>query len=506
VTNLRPTPDAAAPGSSPVDAAAQRAIASSEKARDAGRDRPGVLHVLHARGGGTEKHVRELVASTRDRFRHYLLRNLPDRYRLLDLHGAVPDRYDYRWRLADAPDEVSRFDFPRNGDDRWLREIAAWLALDLVHVHSLVESGEDFPRLLASSGIPYCYTAHDMYLPCPTIHLIDDRGEYCNATTDVDACRRCLAALGTYADVDIVRWRERHAGFLARAAEVHGPSRWARETLETYFPGVDVAIVPPPPPRLAANAPAPAPAFDLPADANRHVALIGAIGPEKGARILDALVARIRERALPLRVVVIGYTDRTTRGQSDDRVLTVHGPYGVAEVAPLLDRYRVDVVLFPNVWPETWSYTLGEAWAAGRPVLVPPRGAPRERVDATGAGWILAGWPDADATLDQLLHVTAPEQAPMREAASARARDAAQASHEDAIVPRYRGILAAASPRAPVEVSRRRIEEAARRALARDSTSDAPHGAATGASPAASANRTPPSGWRALLHRLGRRA
>ena len=112
-------------------------------------------------------------------------------------------------------------------------------------------------------------------------------------------------------------------------------------------------------------------AFDLPQDEHRHVAVLGAIGPEKGARIIDALVDDIRDRSLPLRIVVIGFTDRARRWRSDDDVLTIHGSYGQDELATLFERYRIDVVLFPTIWPETFSYTLSEAWRAGRPALVP---------------------------------------------------------------------------------------------------------------------------------------
>lgn len=446
-----------------------RAAASSQLALLRDRDRPGVLHVLHARGGGTEKHVRELIVATHDRFRHYFLRILSDRFRVLDLHGAIPDQYDYRWRLADTGAGSSSYEFPpEGGDGHWLRQVCEWLSIDLCHVHSLVGSDASFAGVLATAGIPYCYTAHDMYLPCPTIHLIDHRGEYCNATTDDSACRRCLAALGGYPDVDIAAWRERHRVFLAQARNVFAPSRWGAETLAAYFPGIAVDVLAPPPARRADNGPATTIPFALPDDGYRHVALLGAIGPEKGSRILEALVARIRERGLPLRIVVIGYTDRETRGQSADRVLTVHGPYGVGEVEALLDCYRVGIVLFPNVWPETFSYTLGEAWAAGRPALVPTRGALKDRIDATGAGWVLDGWPDVDRMLDQILQVTAQENAAQRAAAAKRARAAARESGDDTIAARYRTMIGAAQPRATTTASRLVMHEAACRALGRE--------------------------------------
>jgi hypothetical protein len=40
------------------------------------------------------------------------------------------------------------------------------------------------------------------------------------------------------------------------------------------------------------------------------IGVLGAIGPVKGARQLERLVARSRERKLPFRWVVVGYMDR----------------------------------------------------------------------------------------------------------------------------------------------------------------------------------------------------
>ena len=90
--------------------------------------------------------------------------------------------------------------------------------------------------------------------------------------------------------------------------------------------------------------------------------------------------------------------------QSDDAVFTVHGRYETAELPDLLAHYRVALVLYPSAGPETFSYTLTEAWAAGRPVLVPPFGALAERVQDSGAGWIMtdAQWRDEAQMLDRL--------------------------------------------------------------------------------------------------------
>ncbi len=389
---------------------------------------PGVLHVLHDRGGGTEKYLLELVEATRASHRHYFLRILGDRWRLIDTMGKSAPR-DYRWRIAGDGSDLGQYDCARTAPyaDQWLSALCAWLDVGLIHVHSLVGDADDVTQLLVAAGVPYCYTAHDMYLPCPTVYLIDAHGRYCNATTDVRACQACLAHQPGLDHIDIAQWRARHRRFLAGASAVFAPSPWARDTLLRYFPEVQVKVSPPlEAAATTSSAPLPAPEFSLPDDACRHFAVLGAIGPEKGARHVERMVERIRARTLPLRLVVVGYTDRESRCQSDDKVLTVHGPYDVAHVAALLDHYRVSVVAFPGIWPETFGYTLSEAWRAGRATLVPPTGALAERVRGSGAGWIIDRWPDIDALLDQILDVTEPKN---RAALANTARLARQAAN-----------------------------------------------------------------------------
>ena len=163
----------------------------------------------------------------------------------------------------------------------------------------------------------------------------------------------------------------------------------------------------------------------LPDDEIPTVAVLGAIGPDKGARRLERLVQLVRARSAALRIVVIGYLDvQRDPWQSDDAVLTVHGRYETADLPDLLAHYRVALVLYPSAGPETFSYTLTEAWAAGRPVVVPPIGALSERVRDSGAGWIMtqAQWRDEAQMLDRLCALLAPSERDQIAAASDRAR------------------------------------------------------------------------------------
>ena len=378
--------------------------------------REGVLHVLHGHGGGTEYHVRALIAASSSAFRHYLLITMGDEWQLEEHVGGEVTGYDFRR----APGESWR---------EFLGGLAARFGIDLIHLHNISGCRDALLSALAALSIPYGYTVHDLNFACPTITFIDAGGRYCHGVTDVAACNTCLKAQPEFAAIDIAAWRAGHRALLERAAFVIAPSQWASSMLWRYFPEHSVAIVAHGSGQGMPRDDAVHARLDLPDDGVPTVAVIGAIGPDKGSRRLERLVELTRSRGARLRWALIGYLDRSREPtQSDDAVFTQHGPFDSREIGALLDHYRVRLVAYPSVGPETFSYTLSEAWAAARPALVPPIGALAERVAATGAGWVLSEeeWRDEARMLDRIMAALDPGEIAAWEQAAARARSATQ--------------------------------------------------------------------------------
>ena len=378
----------------------------------ASRPARGVLHVIHGHGGGTEHHARALIDASRAGWRHHL---------------AIAD--EDSWQIEEHLDAgaVRTFDLHRRPGEGWpefVGGICATFRIGLLHLHNISGCRDGIVAALAAVGVPYGYTVHDLSFACPTILFLGADGNYCYQKTDPAVCGRCLSAQPAFAHVDIEAWRARHGALVAGARFLIAPSRWAADALVRYFPGHTVAVVPHAPAGAWAlqsgNATVSVPPlpqrrpFDLPDDAAATIAVLGAVGPDKGARRLERLVELVRAGCLPVRFVLIGYMD-VEHGpwQSDDAVLTVHGRYDPSALPDLLAHYRVRLVAFPSTGPETFSFTLSEAWAAGRPVVVPPFGALAERVAGTGAGWVWteAEWRDEAKMLARMMELLAPAHA-----------------------------------------------------------------------------------------------
>jgi len=419
-----------------------REAAAARLAVDASPGR-GVLHIIHYHGGGTETHVRALIAGSRRRWRHYL---------------AIAA--DDRWQLEEHRDDgtVVTFEFVRGAHEVWrefLGGICATFDIALIHLHNisacrggLLAALEDFP-------LPYGYTVHDLNFACPTITFLATDGMYCGGVTDLAACSRCLGAQPAFAETNIATWRERHGRLLRRAAFRIAPSLWAAGMLEHYFDGCGAKVIAHGAPEgiLPRHANARA-ALSIPDDGAPTVAILGAIGPDKGASRLERLVSLARARGAWVRFVLIGYMDvQHGPWQANDALFTVHGKYDPADLPDLLAHYRVDLVLYPSAGPETFSYTLSEAWASGRPALVPPIGALEERVRGSGAGWVMTSdeWRDEKRMLERVLAILSTKNADARRAASMAARAMPHASLREmteATFDCYDAAVATGEPRA----------------------------------------------------------
>ncbi len=344
----------------------------------AGRQASAVALVTHDSGGGVERVVAARSAAwQRQGVRPVLIRPSGDAALIGD--GSTPNlcfRLPAEWpallRLLRA-DRVMRVELHHT----------------LGHAPGILELA---PRL----GVPQEVFVHDYALFCPRIALVAEQA-YCGEP-DVAACERCVARHGSHLSEPIgpAALVERSAELLRRAAGVVAPSADVARRMRRHFPKLRPQIAPweddaaiPPPPQTGPV---------------QHVVVIGGIGLEKGYEVLLGCVADAAARRLPLRFTVVGST-------ADDERLLAAGPvfitgrYSEDEAEALIRAQLGGVALLPSVWPETWCFTLSQAWRAGLRAVVFDLGTPAERVRRTGWGHVLPlGLPPA-ALNDWLLRL-----------------------------------------------------------------------------------------------------
>lgn len=349
---------------------------------------PTFLMVTHYGGGGTGKHVRDMAAGLeREGVRVLLLCPTDDgRLRLERFGGpAMPD-------LAFDPQK------------EYYTLLTAIRRIGCVHVHvqHLLGHPPETMRLVTDLGLPYDVTVHDYHYACPRIHLHDHAGRYCGEPPPA-GCDACLARngdfLGVRGPVTIGAWRNRHAAWLAGARRVFVPHAEVGRRMGRYFP--HVRFHERPHPEIEA------PVCPLPAPPGTgetlRVALLGVLAAHKGADVLMGCARDAEARRLPLTFQVIGATTGPDLRWPANVAIT--GEYREEEVFELMRTRRVHCAVFLSLVPETYSYTLSIAQAAGLYALGFDLGALGARIRESGWGEVFPLTTSPTEINDRLLAV-----------------------------------------------------------------------------------------------------
>ena len=337
-------------------------------------DRPAVLHITAANGGGVDRYIRDLAANVPRA--HYV-------WHVGSGLNVIEDVAAARFHpLSDSAQEV----LVETSLARWLKASG----IGLTHVHGVDEACRKRLALLQHiAPMPWIATLHDLAFLNP--RAFDSPG----------------------VPEPMPAWIESISVSVREAAAVIVPSQFVRDLALRHLPGVEVHLVAPgidvSKPRTALAMPA-----DFEAQRPRHVvAVVGAIGPHKGSALLQALIRRLDGTGIG--VVVIGYTDTDiTRGWRVPGAYYVYGPYVDGDLGGALAALGVEVALFPNRMPESFSYTLSEVWAAGIPAVVPDDGALGERMSKSGWGWRLPAGYDAAYCAEFLRQIFSADRAAER--------------------------------------------------------------------------------------------
>ncbi len=331
---------------------------------------PVVLLVAHELGGGVRRHMDELVARQGATTRFLLLRAAPSG--LVLSVPSLPGHQDARLP-DDRPEDIARL----------LRAAG----VSRVHIHHVMGLDLDLRETILRLGVPFDFTLHDYYALCPQVNLLPwGDAAYCGEPGPA-GCNACIAARPSHGARDITAWRQQHAWLFHDAARVFCPSEDARARLIRHGLGARAVLAPhepvpaaPPPTSRTPGPRVPGPREKL------RIALLGVLAPQKGA----ATVASVAEAADPARFAfrLIGAPERDLPAAAARRIVAT-GAYEEAALPGLIARARPHVAWFPAQWPETYSYTLSAALAAGLPIVASAIGAFPERLAGRALTWLV---------------------------------------------------------------------------------------------------------------------
>jgi GT2 family glycosyltransferase/glycosyltransferase involved in cell wall biosynthesis len=333
-----------------------------------------MLFVSHGYGGGTAIHVEDMAARLAAQGHHALILEAnSDRTGTATLRNLTLGTASVYALPGEAAALVAD-----------LRSCGVWH----VHFHQIM-GGAEWAALPGRLGCGYDVTIHDYSSFCPRIDLIDERNRYCGEP-ETAVCERCIALNGPHPQLaepfraagGITGWLRLHGGLLRGARRVFVPAGDVAARMERHIPGVAYRVRPHPeaPRKVAIRRPA--------SRSAARVAVIGAIGANKGYDLLLACARDALKQGLPLQFYLFGHTvdDAPLRALGNVRLL---GEYARADLPRLFAENPCDVALFLSIWPETFCYALTDAYAAGLYPVALEFGALAERIGDSKVGTLL---------------------------------------------------------------------------------------------------------------------
>lgn len=329
-------------------------------------ERPRIMVVTHNLDGGTSKHIRELAHHVAGRAYFFIARLCSARHLQLTV--------DTEWGPLDL-----HFKWPEQAE--LFSSTMRALGITKVHIHHIKGAESFIGHLLENESFAYDITLHDYYLINGNPALADKSGQFCidHAIRDEVCAQHSPVPLGHSAH----EWRRFTGMVLAKAQRIFAPSQYAADVFAEYFPALNITVLPHPDWEIDAPYPAVRRKALRPGD-KLVVAVLGALGLEKGADILEraAFLATRLDRTVEFHLLGYAYRELNTK------LVTVHGAYDDSALDAKLAAIDPHLVWFPCQWPETYSYTLSACLRGGYPVAAPELGAFVERLEGRPLSWL----------------------------------------------------------------------------------------------------------------------
>jgi len=328
--------------------------------------------------GGTEFHVKDLVDNIQDKI-FYILFVKDTNFYLDEFNQNEKCSYVFpiSWKL-DAKDFYNR------EYREILKGIIVAFNIDLIHCQHLMRHTLDVFPVSEEFGVPLMLTVHDYYAVCSFPNLLDVENIYCGVSTDAERCEMCVKGRLGYGSNFVNAWRENFAACLKMVAKIIAPDQSVFDHLLKIYeiPEGRMHVIPH--------------GIDIAKDSVRHcerdfakplrVAFLGYLARHKGFEVIKKLVERCKIDNIEWHFIG---ADQGLRSQIKQDNTFFHGLYKRQHIQKILADLTIDIVMILSVWPETFCYTLSEAWSAGVPCLVSDLGAMGERMRREKGGWVV---------------------------------------------------------------------------------------------------------------------
>lgn len=370
--------------SNEVKAMRERAqVLSSFPAELARQIKPRVLFVVSTRTGGTPQTNQDLMQALASHCECFILRSDSKTISLEHyLDGVYTSIEQHNLSVAiQAMDHVS---------SEYDHVVTSWLIewnIELVHVRHLAWHSLGLLKTVKALALPLIHSFHDFYTLCPTVKLLDENKNYCAATCSNSRgkCQHELWPEQAFANLkhdQVYQWRLQFYQSLQLCDAFVTTHQSAKQLIQQQFP----ALVSKPFLVIEHGRDF----FSMQSLASKpnveeklRIMILGNISIAKGLALISQLANRYGNE---IEIHILGTVSNEL--VLPDNVI-LHGGYSRDNVTSMIANINPHIGAVLSIWPETWCHTLTELWSAGLPVVALNYGAVGQRIEQTGAGWLV---------------------------------------------------------------------------------------------------------------------
>lgn len=279
--------------------------------------------------------------------------------------------------------------------------------IDIIHIRHLYKHTFDIVDAANWMNVPCVLSFHDFYYICPTINLINGKGEYCGAdcTLSSGQCQMDVEQIKISKNVPKWvedNWRGPVADILGRINAYVTTSEYSRDLYEKVFPALRGQI------RIYEHGRD----FRYPREycgsvpasntGKIKILLAGNITYNKGSVYISELIDADKEGRLELHCI-------GSLPESLKQKVRYYGKYIRDDFRNYVARIKPSYVGVFSIWPETYCHIVTEAFSCGIPCVVSDIGTLRER--GMKGGCILADLKAPIATYHKICEVSSNQAA-----------------------------------------------------------------------------------------------
>lgn len=328
--------------------------------------------------GGTSLHLKDVIDKVSESTACFIL--APNKYDLasFDLYLYTKNYSrkinSFRTNIRDYGQIV----FENKSYKGMLEKIFNAYRFDVVHVQHLLFHTFDIIDVAKKYNSYNIISLHDLYMLCPSINMVYEE-KYCETNKERD-CKTCLhRRYGINHDI-VKKWRRTCNNVLQKFDKIIVPSNSTKNIFNEVYKDLKIDVV-----EHGTNV------IEIKYEEKEKkekfkIAFTGVMAPHKGSKVLKNMIEKNKNNNIEIHLFGKAYDTYLTKNRNN---YFYHGEYRREELPRILTDNEIDLVCILSTVPETYSYTLTEAFLANIPVLSFDIGAVAERIEQGKLGWTI---------------------------------------------------------------------------------------------------------------------